>query len=108
MTPTLHDTALGSLLGALVGDAAGATLEFLGFPPSDGMATNAMTMPGGGYWDVAPGQITDDGELTLSLARALSGRSEFDIEAVARSYAEWFPARAVRYRQHDLSVNRLH
>ena len=28
----LEDAALGSLLGASVGDAAGATLEFLGLP----------------------------------------------------------------------------
>lgn len=85
----VHDAALGALLGACVGDAAGATLEFLGHPPSATEVQQAMQMPGGGIWQVAPGQITDDGELTLCLAQALSRCEQFDLEAIARFYAEW-------------------
>lgn len=33
-----------------------------------------MGMPGGGVWEVGPGQITDDGELTMSLAWGLLSR----------------------------------
>jgi len=33
---------------------------------------HALTMPGGGTWNVAPGQVTDDGELTMSLLNALA------------------------------------
>ena len=82
------DAGVGALLGACVGDAAGAVLEFAD-PPTATDVEWAMTMPGGGVWRVAPGQITDDCELGLSLARALSQSVIFDIERIARSYARW-------------------
>ena len=84
-----EDAALGSLLGACVGDAAGATLEFLERQPTLDEVQQALRMPGGGVLHVAPGQITDDGELLLCLARALSASKSFDIEAIAQEYAEW-------------------
>lgn len=62
------DAAVGALLGACVGDAAGAYLEFIGHVPSRSEVERALSMPGGGIWGVAPGQITDDGELTLCQA----------------------------------------
>ena len=89
MNQDKHNAAIGCLLGALVGDAAGATLEFLRDYPTSEEVTWAMSMPGGGRLKVAPGQITDDGELTLCLARALADSETFDMEKIARSYAEW-------------------
>ncbi len=86
---TLMDAAMGCLLGACIGDAAGATLEFLGRKPTLEEVDHALTMPGGGKLKVAPGQITDDGELTLCLAQGLSKRMSFQLEAVARRYADW-------------------
>jgi ADP-ribosylglycohydrolase len=49
-----------------------------------------MLMVGGGVWKTAPGQITDDGELTLALAHALSGTTSYDVAKVAQSYRKWF------------------
>jgi len=85
-----EDAGLGAVLGALVGDAAGAVLEFLGRPPTRDEVERALGMPGGGTWRVAPGQITDDGELTLCLARALAGRETFDLDLVAWWYHRWY------------------
>ncbi|OWY97241.1 ADP-ribosylglycohydrolase [Phytophthora megakarya] len=51
-----------------------------------------MTMPGGGVFSVGKGQITDDSELALSLARGLLGHRPsdgFPLESVARHYAAW-------------------
>ncbi|MBI3652644.1 MAG: ADP-ribosylglycohydrolase family protein [Acidobacteria bacterium] len=89
----INDAALGCLLGALVGDAAGATLEFIQRKPTLEEVRQAMTMPGGGFLKVAPGQITDDGELTLCLAHALANSKAFDSEKIARKYAEWMQSR---------------
>jgi ADP-ribosyl-[dinitrogen reductase] hydrolase len=80
---------VGAVLGACVGDAAGAVLEFLGRRPSPEEVEAALGMPGGGVWGVAPGQITDDGELTLCLAQGLAVQEGFSLEQVARSYAAW-------------------
>ena len=83
------DAVLGAILGALVGDAAGAPLEFTHRSLTVADAERALTMPGGGVWSVAPGQITDDGELTLCLLRALAAEPSFDLETIAQEYATW-------------------
>ena len=84
-----QDAASGCLLGACTGDAAGATLEFIGRCPTHAEVENALHMPGGGVWNVAPGQITDDGELTLCLAHALANQPNFEIERIAMQYTTW-------------------
>ena len=83
------DAALGCFLGACVGDAAGAVLEFIGHKPSETEVEHALTMPGGGALSVAPGQITDDSELALCLARALANSPTFNLEKIAQNYAKW-------------------
>lgn len=80
--------AQGSILGALIGDAAGAHVEFQAHVGPD-LASRALSLPGGGPFRLAPGQITDDGELTICLLRGLSSGDEFDLEPIARSYADW-------------------
>lgn len=89
MPQNISDAALGALLGACVGDAAGTVLEFMEPPPTPADVAWAMTMPGGGVWGVAPGQITDDCELMLCLAQALAESPTFDLERIARNYAAW-------------------
>lgn len=85
--------AEGALLGALVGDASGATLEFKTDVPPPLLET-ALAMRGGGVWRLAPGQITDDGELSLSLATALvEGKNEFDADQIAITYSKWVDSR---------------
>ena len=90
-------SALGCLLGAFVGDSAGSLLEFQN-APSAADVDRAMEMPGGGVHRVLPGQVTDDGELTLSLAHALLEANSvadnapfngFPASIVARWYGRW-------------------
>jgi ADP-ribosyl-[dinitrogen reductase] hydrolase len=86
---TEHDAAVGAVLGALVGDASGAVLEFLGRTITAADVAHALTLPGGGTWGVAPGQITDDGELTMSLLNALCESPEEPRRAAASHYSSW-------------------
>jgi len=82
--------ALGAVMGALVGDAAGGVLEFMGRAPTQQEVDEAMQMPGGGVFELAPGQFTDDGEMTVSLVRALlAARGAYRPELVAQHYCEW-------------------
>lgn len=81
-----------SMLGAFVGDAAGATLEFGRRPVTKDAAETAMRMPGGGAMGVGPGQITDDGELTLALWSAINECYTchgIPYVKLIHSYAEW-------------------
>lgn len=80
------------MLGALVGDAAGAVLEFFRGEIGEADVQHALQLPGGGVWKVAPGQITDDGELTMSLLRALAsspGAAVAPVAKAAEAYAAW-------------------
>jgi ADP-ribosyl-[dinitrogen reductase] hydrolase len=81
------------MLGALVGDAAGATLEFCYREINEQMAIKAMAMPGGGNIRVGPGQITDDGELTLALWSALNSfdsSQTIPIITIMKAYKDWY------------------
>ncbi|GLC40704.1 hypothetical protein PLESTB_000030900 [Pleodorina starrii] len=93
MAPTSPiDAAFGAMLGAFVGDATGAVLEFDEKHICAETVERALTMPGGGVWGVGPGQITDDSELAMALATGLSGHEPaagFPAEAVAQKYGAW-------------------
>jgi ADP-ribosylglycohydrolase len=44
-----------------------------------------MSLPGGGPHKVAPGQITDDGELTLSLLHGLiNGNAKLNLKEIVK------------------------
>lgn len=84
--------ALGAVVGACIGDAVGAPLEKIGRQPTSAEVTRSMQLPG--TPSLAAGQVTDDGEMTVSLANALSRcckerNGEFDLELVAQCYADW-------------------
>jgi ADP-ribosylglycohydrolase len=84
---------LRSIWGALIGDACGAPLEFYDDTITEEIARGAMTMPGGGSLRVGPGQITDDGELTLALWSVLRERDPvhgFPMKEVAKAYVAWY------------------
>lgn len=84
-----HDAALGALLGALAGDAAGAPLEMRPGVPTPEEVDRAMRFQGGGVWMVAPGQVTDDGELTMCLLQALAEQGGYSPDQVAGWYGRW-------------------
>ena len=77
--------ARGALLGRLVGEALGAATQHL--PPQRG--GGLLEMKGGGVHDVAPGQVTGEGELTLTLARELATEGSYERERVAAAYVRW-------------------
>lgn len=88
------DRVLGCLLGGMVGDAAGATLEFSRHGVTDERARCALDMPGAGALAMGRGQVTDDSELALALSGALLGGHEDEpldvtFDRVAASYARW-------------------
>ena len=90
LTP-MTGAAGGAVLGALVGDAAGGVLEFMGRKPTQNEACTALLhMPGGGAFRLAPGQFTDDGELTTALLSALRrAQGRWDADCVAHAYCSW-------------------
>jgi ADP-ribosylglycohydrolase len=75
----------GCLVGLAVGDAVGTTVEFM--PP--GSFAPVTDMVGGGPFDLAPGQWTDDTSMALCLAESLIERRGFDPGDQMRRYVRW-------------------
>jgi len=88
-----EDRAFGSVVGAFLGDSIGSFTEFRNIVPEE-IVEQALLMPGGGPFNVSPGQVTDDSELALSLARGIvdgliCGRPDSIHEMIARRYGGW-------------------
>ncbi len=77
-----------------MGDAMGTCLEFSQQLINETTVALSMTMPGGGPHKVAPAQITDDGELTLSLMNGLiKGAGQLNLKEVVRQYGNWIQSK---------------
>ncbi len=93
---TFADTAVlaraqGCLLGQFAGDSLGGLVEFR----SEGRIRaeypdGCRDLKDGGTWNNLAGQLTDDSELGLMLARTLVHRFAFDPAAVLNAYAHWY------------------
>lgn len=89
------DKYLGCIYGVMVGDALGARYEF---QKRDQVMENIrrdtvdgfLPILGGGAFRVAPGQVTDDSEMMLSLLRSLAEKRGYHQEDVARNYITWY------------------
>lgn len=91
----LHQRALGAYLGLAVGDALGATVEFM---TRGEIATQYGThsrMIGGGWLRLKPGQVTDDTEMSLHLGRALISAGGFDLGVVCEEFATWLKKKPI-------------
>jgi ADP-ribosyl-[dinitrogen reductase] hydrolase len=80
------DHARGALLGLAVGDALGASVEFM----SPGTFPLVTTMRGGGVHKLNPGQWTDDTSMALCLAESLIECSGFDARDQMERYIRWW------------------
>jgi ADP-ribosyl-[dinitrogen reductase] hydrolase len=76
----------GCLLGLAVGDALGTTLEFT----IPGSFTPLTDIIGGGPFNLAPGEWTDDTSMALCLAESLIEKGEFDPIDQLERYVRWY------------------
>ncbi|WOJ89235.1 ADP-ribosyl-[dinitrogen reductase] hydrolase [Methylocapsa polymorpha] len=90
--PTLEDRALAAFLGLAVGDALGATVEFLSRDEIIARHGRHKKIIGGGWLRLAPGQVTDDTELSLALGRSLARQGGFDCRDICEEFAAWLKA----------------
>jgi len=101
--PDKMDRALGAYLGLALGDALGATVEFMTpreirhrFAAQGGVHRHIV---GGGWLRLAPGQVTDDTTMSLALGEALlrgerAGRP-FDTRLIAEAFLAWWRGKPV-------------
>jgi ADP-ribosylglycohydrolase len=79
-----YERAAGVLVGTAAGDALGAGYEFT-HPSADTL----IFMKGGGSFNWAPGEWTDDTSMAMCVAAGLSkGRADLDV--IAESFVRWY------------------
>lgn len=76
----------GALLGLVIGDALGTTLEFR----RPGSFQPLTTLQGGGPFHLSPGQWTDDTSMALCLAESLVQCQGFDPADQMARYLRWY------------------
>jgi ADP-ribosyl-[dinitrogen reductase] hydrolase len=85
------DRYLGCLLGLACGDALGGPVEFVSRDEIARRYPNGLRdFVGGGWLHLTPGEITDDTQMTLALARSLARGGDLDMEDVAARFLAWF------------------
>lgn len=83
------DRALGSFLGLAVGDALGATVEFLTAPEIAAKYKTHNQIIGGGWLRLKPGRVTDDTEMALALGDAVINSGGWNLRAIADAFVAW-------------------
>jgi ADP-ribosyl-[dinitrogen reductase] hydrolase len=92
---SLEDRALGAYLGLAVGDALGATVEFLTKSEIAAKYGTHCRMIGGGWLKLKPGQVTDDTQMAVHLGRAILAARGWDLKGVCDRFTEWLKSKPV-------------
>jgi ADP-ribosyl-[dinitrogen reductase] hydrolase len=95
---SVFDRALGAYLGLAIGDALGATVEFM--TPNEIRLRHGVhrDIIGGGWLKLAAGQVTDDTTMSLALGEALLDGARaggFETRFVAERFVAWWRGRPV-------------
>lgn len=85
----LVNRALGSFLGLAVGDALGATVEFMTAREIAARYKVHKEMIGGGWLDLKAGRVTDDTEMALALGSAVIAGGGWNLRAIADEFVAW-------------------
>ena len=91
----LRERAVGAYLGLAVGDALGATVEFL--TPREIAERHGVhhEVVGGGWLRLRRGQVTDDTTMSLALGRSILDHGGVEATAVAEAFSAWMRAKPV-------------
>ncbi len=84
--------ARAAFLGLALGDALGATLEFMTAAEIRAAHGVHRELTGGGWLRLKPGQVTDDTEMSLCVARAIDAAGGWDLRGIADRLVAWMRA----------------
>ena len=87
--------AIAAYLGLAIGDALGATVEFM--TPREIAAQYKVhdQLIGGGWLKLKSGQVTDDTTMALALGKAISETGRVEADAAARAFDTWMRGKPV-------------
>lgn len=83
------DKIKGALFGLAIGDALGGTTEFMTKKEIKEQYDYLTDIIGGGVWNLAPGETTDDTAMTLAVAEGIIANPSDPIEEIGKKFLEW-------------------
>jgi ADP-ribosyl-[dinitrogen reductase] hydrolase len=87
--------ATAAYLGLAIGDALGATVEFLTPNEIRQQHNSHRDIVGGGWLRLKAGQVTDDTTMALALGEAILARQGVDAKAAAEAFDGWMRAKPI-------------
>jgi ADP-ribosyl-[dinitrogen reductase] hydrolase len=95
VSPGIEQRAVGAYLGLAIGDALGATTEFM--TPAEIREKHGVhdKIIGGGWLNLKAGMVTDDTEMSLALGASILERRGVDAQAVAEAFSDWMRSKPV-------------
>ncbi|GFO69951.1 ADP-ribosyl-[dinitrogen reductase] hydrolase [Geomonas limicola] len=84
-----------AFFGLAIGDALGAPVEFMTRGEIRDKYGVLRDMVGGGWLRLKPGQITDDSEMSLCIARALVDKGAWTLTGIADNFANWLKSKPI-------------
>lgn len=91
----LRDRAVAAYLGLAIGDALGATVEFMTPREIRDQYGTHRNIVGGGWLQLPKGRVTDDTEMSLALGRAILDQGGLDAPAIAEAFSDWMRGKPV-------------
>lgn len=90
MKPELNrNKVLGSLLGFAIGDAMGATTEFMSQREIYRKYGEVKDIIGGGWLNLKPGEVTDDTQMMTIVAKARMNNLELFTQSCCSGFVDW-------------------
>lgn len=95
MNTDLEQRAIAAYLGLAIGDALGATVEFMTPREIEYQHGTHKEIIGGGWLRLKPGLVTDDTTMSLALGDALLEVQGIDAAIIARHFDDWMRSKPV-------------
>lgn len=91
----IEKRATAAYLGLAIGDALGATLEFM--TPAEIKAKHGVlkNIVGGGWLRLKAGQVTDDTTMALALGNSIIDQQAIDANDIAKAFSNWMASKPV-------------
>jgi ADP-ribosyl-[dinitrogen reductase] hydrolase len=87
--------ARAAFIGMAIGDALGAPVEFMTSGEIRAKYGRLDELVGGGWLRLKPGQVTDDTEMALCIARALAAAGKWSLGGIADNFAAWLKSKPI-------------
>jgi ADP-ribosyl-[dinitrogen reductase] hydrolase len=91
----LISRARAAFIGLAIGDALGAPAEFMTRGEIKDKYGVLKEMVGGGWLRLKPGQVTDDTQMSLCIARSIASCAGWSLTGIADNLAEWLKSKPI-------------